>query len=159
MPGVQGFKHPSPPDVDGPEFRSYKETRLARPRVLIADDEQEFLQTIALQLEGECEVVGTSSDGARAVALTTILSPDVVVLDISMPVATGIEAALCLRERGCRARILFLTVHYDRDFVEAALSAGGKGYVLKSRLITDLLPAIRAVMDGNVFISPPLRVD
>ena len=125
--------------------------------MLIVDDEREFLRTVALQLKDEFVIVGMSSDGARAVALTTKLSPDVVVMDISMPTTSGLEAARCLGERHCTARIVFLTVHDDPDFVRAALTAGGTGYVLKPRLMTDLIPAIWTALDGKVFISPPLR--
>jgi DNA-binding NarL/FixJ family response regulator len=134
-----------------------RKTAMAPPRILLVDDEQEFLRTVALQLGVEFEVVGTSTDGARAVALTWKLSPDVVVMDISMPVTNGIEAARCLRELGSRSRVVFLTVNADRDFVDAALSAGGLGYVLKTRLLTDLIPAIWSALRGTLFISPPLR--
>lgn len=127
------------------------------PRILLVDDEQEFLRTVTLQLEDEFEIVGTSTDGAGAVALVAKLSPDVVVLDISMPTTNGIEVALCLGQRSCRARVVFLTAHDDPDFVQAALHAGAAGYVLKPRLVTDLIPAIRIALSGDVFISPPLR--
>ena len=129
----------------------------AIPGVLLVDDEREFLRTVAFQLKDEFEIVGMSLDGARAVALTTKLSPDVVVLDISMPTTSGLEVALCLGERHCPARIVFLTVHDDPDFVQAALTAGASGYVLKPRLMTDLVPAIWAALNGDTFISPPLR--
>jgi|SRR5262252_3226585 len=129
----------------------------AAPRVLLADDEREFLRAVELQLKDEFEIVGTTADGARTVALTTKLSPDVVVLDISMPIASGLDAALCLGQQHCPARIVFLTVHDDPDFVQAALRAGATGYVLKPRLVTDLVPAIWAALSGAVFLSPPLR--
>jgi len=129
----------------------------ATPRVLLVDDERAFLRTVALQLENEFEIVGMTVSGARAVALTTKLSPDVVVLDISMPTTSGIEAALCLGERSCPARIVFLTVHDDPDFVQAALHAGAAGYVLKPRLVTDLIPAIWAALNGDIFVSRPLK--
>ena len=129
----------------------------ATPRVLLVDDEREFLRAVALQLKDEFEIVGMSLDGARAVALTTKLSPDVVVLDISMPTTSGLDAALCLGERHCPSRVVFLTVHDDPDFVQAALNAGAAAYVLKPRLVTDLVPAIWAALNGDIFISPPLR--
>jgi DNA-binding NarL/FixJ family response regulator len=134
-----------------------RRTTTAPPRILLVDDEQEFLRTVTLQLEGEFDVVGTSTESTRAAALTRTLSPDVVVLDISMPVTNGIEVARCLQQLGCRSRIVFLTVNDDQDFVEAAVSAGGVGYVLKTRLLTDLIPAIWSALRGTLFISPPLR--
>jgi DNA-binding NarL/FixJ family response regulator len=128
------------------------------PRVFLADDQQEMLRTVAEILEGEFQIVGTAENGAGVVELAPGLCPDVLVLDMSMPVLTGIEAALRLQEAGSRARLIFLTVHEDVDFVEAALSAGAVGYVLKPSLATDLVPAIRKALDGQIFISPSVHL-
>ena len=128
------------------------------PRVFLADDQQEMLRTVAHILEGEFQIVGTADNGAGVLELAPGLSPDVLVLDISMPVLTGIEAALRLQEAGSRARLIFLTVHEDLDFVEAAMSAGAVGYVLKPSLATDLVPAIRKALDGQIFISPSMHL-
>jgi len=76
-----------------------------------------------------------------------------------MPVVNGIEAALCLKELGFSARVIFLTVHGDPDFVEAARSTGPLGYALKDSLSTDLVPAIAAVMRGDIFTSPSVQLD
>src|SRR5437868_6427680 len=97
---------------------------LTTPRILLADDQEEMLQTIALTVGDQFNVIGTAENGARAVELATKLSPDVLVLDVSMPLVNGIEAASRLKELGSRARIVFLTVNEDPDFVEAALCAG-----------------------------------
>jgi DNA-binding NarL/FixJ family response regulator len=128
-------------------------------RILIADDQEEMLQTIALTIGDEFEIVGTAENGKRAVELATKLSPDVVVLDISMPAVNGIEAAWCLKRLGSPAKVVFLTVHSDPDFVEAARSAGALAYVCKESLAGDLAPAIRAVMLGNRFTSPSMQLD
>ena len=128
------------------------------PRILLADDQKEMLQAINLILNEEFTVVGTVEDGLRAVELTTILHPDVLVLDISMPVVNGIEAAFRLKRLGSQVRIIFLTVHADPEFVEAALSAGACGYVLKTFLVTDLVPAIWAAMQGDIFVSPSVQL-
>jgi DNA-binding NarL/FixJ family response regulator len=128
------------------------------PRVLLADDQEEIRQTIALMLRDDFDIVGTAEDGTRAVDLTTRLSPDVLVLDISMPMVNGIEVACRLKELGSHARVVFLTVHTDPDFVEAALSAGALGYVSKPSVATDLVPAIWAVIHGNTFVSPLIRL-
>lgn len=130
----------------------------AIPRILLADDQAEMLQSINLFLSEDFMIVGTVEDGKRAVELATSLRPDVLVLDISMPVLNGIEAASRLKELGSRARIIFLTVHADPEFVEAALSAGALGYVLKGFLVTDLVPAIWTVMQDHVFISPAMHL-
>jgi DNA-binding NarL/FixJ family response regulator len=127
------------------------------PQVLLADDQEEIRQTVALILGAEFDIVGWAENGLRAVDLATRLSPDVLVLDISMPVVNGIEAACYLKELGSPARVVFLTVHSDPEFVEAALSAGALGYVLKPFLATDLVPAIWAAMQGHTFISPSMQ--
>jgi DNA-binding NarL/FixJ family response regulator len=124
------------------------------PQVLLADDLEEIRRTVALILGAEFDIVGWAENGLSAIDLVTRLSPDVLVLDISMPVVNGIEAACYLKELGSPARVIFLTVHSDPEFVEAALSAGALGYVLKPSLATDLIPAIWAVMQGHTFISP-----
>ena len=133
-------------------------TVTAVPRILLADDQEEMLQTVNLVLSDDFTVVGSVENGLRAVDLAMTLSPDVLVLDISMPVVDGIEAACRLKKLGSCARIVFLTVHVDSQFVEAALSAGALGYVLKPCLATDLVPAIWTVLQGNVFVSPLLQL-
>jgi DNA-binding NarL/FixJ family response regulator len=133
------------------------ETLMAAPRIVLADDHEEMLRIIALVLGNEFNIIGTAENGMRAVELTTTLSPDVLVLDISMPVVNGIEAASRLRALGSRARVVFLTVNTDPDFVEAARSAGAVGYVRKESLALNLAPAIRAAIEGNSFTSRPCK--
>ncbi|MFZ1009109.1 MAG: response regulator transcription factor [Candidatus Sulfotelmatobacter sp.] len=128
------------------------------PRVVLADDHPEILQTIAFTLRDKCDVVGTAENGRRAIELATELSPDILVLDICMPVVNGIEAACRLKELGSRVRVIFLTVHTDLEFVEAALSVGALGYVLKQSLATDLVPAIWVVTQDDIFISPSMQL-
>jgi DNA-binding NarL/FixJ family response regulator len=84
------------------------------------------------------------------------LRPDVIVLDISIGKLSGIEVARHLRDSGCHSKIVFLTVHEDSDFLSAAMGVGGSAYVVKSRLNTDLISAIAAVLCGKVFVSPCL---
>src|SRR5467141_250349 len=119
--------------------------------ILLSDDHEEMLQTLAGILEDEFQIVGTANNGMRALELTASLAPDIVVLDISMPEMKGIEAAWRLREEGSLARVVVLTAHNDPDLVEAAVSAGALGYVLKSHLATDLVPALRNALEGNTF--------
>lgn len=129
------------------------------PRVFLADDQEEMLQTVTQMLEGEFQVVGTAENGMRALELVPSLSPDILVLDISMPVVNGIEVACLLKGSGLAAKVIFLTVHSDPDFVEAAMSAGALGYVLKPCLASDLVPAIWAVLEGNTFVSPTMHLE
>src|SRR4030095_7484924 len=114
----------------------------------------------ARHLEGHFHVVEAVGDGQALLDQAARLDPDIVVLDISMPVLNGIEAARRLRAAGSPARIILLTMHADPDFVRAALATGARGYVVKSRLVSDLLLSIREALAGRRFVSPllaPLR--
>lgn len=133
----------------GPQLQTYV-------RVLLADDSPSMLQAARRILEPEFEVVGTVDDGQAVLEATKSLNPDVLVLDISMGVMSGLEAARLLRRIGSTAKIVFLTVHNDQDFVEEAFSAGAVGYVIKPRLGTDLLVAVREALIGHRFVSPDL---
>jgi len=128
-------------------------------RILLADDHQTVLKTVARLLAGDFDVVGAVENGKLAVEAVAALNPDIVVLDISMPVMDGLEAASLLKQSGSRTRVIFLTVQAQPEFVSAAFSAGAKGYVLKTYLITDLVPAIRQVLEGRVFASSSLGMD
>ena len=123
-------------------------------RLLLAEDHKEMREMIVRMLEREFEVVGEASDGQSLLEAESRLKPDVCVLDISMPILNGIEAASLLQKSGSIAKIVFLTVHEHTAFLEAALEAGALGYVLKPRMASDLCPAIREVMAGRLFISP-----
>ena len=137
--------------------RLTKDTVPITPRVLLADDQKEMLRAVVLTLRDGFCVVGTAENGTEAVDLTTRLCADVHVLDVCMPVENGISAACHLRDLGSTTRVVFLTVNHDPDFVEAAMSAGALGYVLKQSLATELVPAIWSAMHGNVFISPSIH--
>ena len=97
-----------------------------------------------------------SATGGRRSRQRTRLAPDILVLDISMPIVDGIETIRSLRATGSRSKFVFLTVHGDEDYVRAGLAAGAVGYVVKSRLASDLLPALREALAGRRFISPSL---
>jgi DNA-binding NarL/FixJ family response regulator len=132
----------------GPDIRVYK------IRVLVADDHQQMLEYVCGLLSADCcEVVGAVNNGQAALDAALKLRPDVVVLDISMPVMNGIQAAKRLREANPDARIVFLTVDKDPDTCHAALQTGALGYVLKPRLGTDLIPAINLAHSGQRFVS------
>jgi len=125
-------------------------------RAILADDHPAVLQTVAKLLEGGVEVVETAVDGLSLLEAAMRLKPDVLIMDISMPLISGIEAAKKLREAGCASKIVFLTIHSDPDFVRACLASGALAYVIKPRLATDLIPAIRRALAGKIFVSPPL---
>jgi DNA-binding NarL/FixJ family response regulator len=105
------------------------------------------------------EVVGAVTDGDAVVHEYTRLQPDVIVLDISMGELSGIDVARTLVDSGCNAKIVFLTVHEDSDFLNAAMDAGGSGYVVKSRVSTDLITAIDTALSGKLFVSSCLVHD
>ena len=126
---------------------------MGKVRILLADDHLDSLETIERHLKPEFEVVGKVRDGHRLLQEAMRLKPDVIVSDISMPLLNGIEAADQLKESGCQSRIVFLTVHSDPDFVRVCLAAGALGYVVKSRMITELVPAIREALAGHIFTS------
>src|SRR6476620_2558606 len=125
-------------------------------RVLLADDSPSMLQAARKILEPEFQIVGTVDDGEAVLEATKTLKPDVLILDISMGVMSGLEAARLLTRIGSKAKIVFLTVHDDQEFVEEAFSAGAVGYVIKPRLGTDLPVAVREALIGHTFVSPDL---
>ena len=125
-------------------------------RILLADDSPSMLQAARLILEPEFQIVGTVDDGETVVEAMQSLEPDVLILDISMGLMNGLEAARLLTRIGSKAKIVFLTVHKDQEFVEEAFSAGAMGYVIKPRLGTDLLIAVREALMGHTFVSPDL---
>jgi DNA-binding NarL/FixJ family response regulator len=127
---------------------------LDRPRIIVADDHDVMLDTVSALLQPDFEVVGTVNNGGDLIREAHRLRPDVIVLDITMPILNGIEAAHKMREAGLTARLVFLTVHEQSSFVNACFDEGALGYVTKSRLIMDLIPAIRDAISGHHFISP-----
>jgi DNA-binding NarL/FixJ family response regulator len=127
-----------------------------RPRVLIADDHRALLDRIASMLSRDFRVIGAVTDGAQLVEAEATLHPDVLVVDISMPGMSGIEAAGRIRRRGSHVPFVCLTAHAEQEIVEAALQAGALGYVVKTCLADDLVPAIRAALDGRRFVSMAL---
>jgi DNA-binding NarL/FixJ family response regulator len=129
---------------------------MAKIRVLLADDHEAMLVQVRSILSKEFEVVGAVRNGRDAIAEVQHLDPEVLVIDISMPVLDGLKAVSQLRSKKCRAKFVFLTVHEDSDFIAAAFSAGASAYVVKSHVGTDLVPAIREALEGRTFVSPSI---
>lgn len=120
---------------------------------MLADDQPEILAAAAGLLGQEFDIIGAFSNGQSVIEAVPQLNPDLLVLDISMPVVNGLEAATRLQEQVPKPKVIFLTVHNELDFVEAAFTAGASGYVVKIRLLSDLLTAVREVLAGHTFIS------
>ena len=124
------------------------------PRVLLVDDNDAILARARAVLAPACVVVGTATDGPSALRAAKALPPDVIVLDISMADMIGFEVAARLREAGSTAAIVFLTAHAEEEFVLAARSAGITAYVVKPRLVLDLVHAVAEAHAGREFVSP-----
>jgi DNA-binding NarL/FixJ family response regulator len=121
-------------------------------QVVIADDHHEMLAAIRRLVDEEFEVVGAVEDGEQAVTAVLMLNPDVLVIDISMPILNGLQVAKQLQAANCRTKVIILSVHEGPEFVEAAFSAGASGYVAKDRLYSDLIPAVHEAL-GHAFVS------
>jgi DNA-binding NarL/FixJ family response regulator len=128
---------------------------LSKLRVLLADDNTQVLDYVRQFLAANgCEVIGTAADGQSAVNAAAQLLPDILVLDISMPILNGIRAARRVLEVNLSIKIVFLTAHKDSATCRAAMDTGACCYVLKARLASDLIPAIKFARDGRRFVSP-----
>lgn len=129
--------------------------------VLLVDDNPAIVNHVRRLLgrSQRYEVVGAVHDGEAVVREFSRLKPDVIVLDISMGELSGIDVARNLLDSGCNSKIVFLTVHEDSDFMNAAIGAGGSAYVVKSRVSTDLISAIEAALCGKLFVSPSMLYD
>src|SRR5579875_1542095 len=114
-----------------------------RRRILLADDHTLMLDGIRLMLEPEFELVGSVEDGQALLAAAKKFEPDIILLDISMPLLNGIDAAIQLRKDVSSAKLIFVTMHADADYVTEAFRAGASGYLLKRAAASELLTAIR----------------
>jgi len=126
---------------------------MGKVRVLLADDHEAILAKVRAVLGDEFDIVGAVRNGREALEEVQRLDPDVLVIDISMPVLNGLQAMSQLRAGNARAKVVFLTVHEDQDYVDAAFGAGAAGYVTKSHVTTDLVPAIHEALQGGTYVS------
>lgn len=126
--------------------------------IILADDNPAVLEHVGKMLskESSYRVLTSIVDGRNVLREYIRLRPDVIVLDISLGELSGIDIARQLRDAGCSAKIVFLTVHEDSDYVNAAIGVGGSAYVIKSRLNLDLLRAIKAALSNKLFVSSSL---
>jgi DNA-binding NarL/FixJ family response regulator len=132
---------------------SQKELSVQKLRVVLADDHPEMIARIIRILDDEFEIIDVVENGDNAVGAVLALDPDIFLTDISMPRLNGFQAARIIQGAKCRAKIIFLTIHEDRDLIAAAFSAGAAGYVIKRCMSTDLVSAIHMALKGRVFVS------
>jgi DNA-binding NarL/FixJ family response regulator len=127
---------------------------MARPRVLLADDHILLLGAFEKLLAEDCEIVGQVSDGRALVDAAQKLKPDLIVLDISMPLLNGLEAARQIKQQMRSVKLVFVTMNEDADLAAEALRSGASAYLLKRSAASELATAIREVMQGRSYITP-----
>lgn len=132
---------------------------MKRSTILIADDHSMVVDGLRGLLEPEYEVVGTVADGRQVLPVVERLKPQLVILDISMPSLNGLDCTRQLREAGCPAKILILTMHPDATLAREALDAGASGYILKISPASELRIALKEVLLGRTYLSPAVTRD
>jgi DNA-binding NarL/FixJ family response regulator len=125
-------------------------------RIVIADDHLLTLEGIRSVLEPHHTILGVAADGRALVERALELKPDLIVADVTMPLLNGIDAALRIKERLPQTKFLFVTMHVNPAYLEAALQAGCSGYVLKTAAREELLAAVAAVLRGRIYVTPGL---
>jgi len=123
------------------------------PRVLLVDDHKMFLEGLASILKTHCEMVGMAVNGEDAVAAAQGLQPDVIVMDVSMPVLNGLEATRRLQELKTQSKIILVSMHTDPAYAAAALEAGASGFVLKTHAASEIIFAIQEALQGRTHVS------
>jgi DNA-binding NarL/FixJ family response regulator len=121
--------------------------------LLLADDNPRMLAALVQLLQREFVIVDALASGAEVLAKSDTVSPDIILLDISLGDLTGFQVSDQLKQRGCKSRIVFLSVHENPEFVRAAIEIGASGYVFKSQISRDLVNALHAVAQGKQFFS------
>jgi len=133
--------------------------KMHRSRILIADDHTLVAELCKKLLENEFEVVGTVSDGRALVQAASELKPDVIVVDIAMPVLNGLDAARKAREIIPAVKLIFLTMNNDPELAAEAFRRGASGYLLKTCASSEMVTAVRKVLRGMTYLSPTLSKD
>jgi DNA-binding NarL/FixJ family response regulator len=134
-----------------------REAKLIRPRIFLADNHVKVLEAVGALLQPHFELVGTATDGGALIQEVQRLQPDVVVVDVNMPVMSGIDAVEKLEESGTSTKFVFLTIHTEEEFVSACLKGGSRAYVWKAYMKGHLIPAINAVLHNLPYSSPTSR--
>lgn len=131
-----------------------------KARILVVDDHEvlrEGMKSLLAKARPEWQVCGEATDGAQAVELVSELQPDIVILDISMPGMSGLEAASTMRKKGLNTPFLIFTTHESDRLESEVRKCGAQGYVLKSQAARNLVLAIDALLNGGTFFGPPQK--
>lgn len=126
---------------------------MPRPRVLLADDHRLVVEACVTLLEPECEVVGIVTDGRALLPQAIELRPDVIVLDIGMPLLNGLDAGRQLKQTMPDVKLIYMTMNEDPDIAKEALCLGASGFLLKTSAARELPEAIRTAMGGNTYVT------
>jgi len=132
---------------------------MIRSRILLADDHLLVMEGLRKLLEAEHDLIGTVEDGITLVDMANDLAPDIILLDISMPMLNGIEAARKIKKLLPECKLIFITMHGDSTYVLEAFRAGASGYLLKRSAASELSQAIQAVLNGQQYLSPLVTKD
>ena len=127
---------------------------MAKIKILVADDHPIIVVGLRRLLEPTFEVVAIVENGRELIVAAKKLNPDVIVVDISMPLLNGIDAVSQIRSEGIQAKIIFLTMHTEANYARRALAEGASGYVLKHSASSELLFAIQQALAGRTFVTP-----
>lgn len=130
---------------------------MARPRILLGDDHALIIEGLRSLLTKEFDVVGVASNGRELVTETERLKPDAVLVDVSMPVLNGMEAARQIKSARPGVKLLFVTQKADHEYVQTAFRVGASGYILKQSAVGELIPALREILAGRYYVAPSLR--
>ena len=129
----------------------------SRPRVLIADDHEAVARYVYELLSAQCDVVGSVRDGRQVLEATASLRPDVVLLDLSMPHVNGLDLLRQLKRLEPAVKVIIVTMYSDEEVAQEALKSGAAGFVLKSEIGQELLPALDAIVKGDTYLAGVMR--
>lgn len=129
---------------------------MQKPRILLADDHPLIIEGLRSVLSTEFEILAVATDGRQAVAQALHLHPDAILIDISMPLLNGVEAARQIKTAMPESKIVFISQNVNREYVRAAFGLGASGYVAKDGLVSETIPALRTALAGRYYVSPSL---